>query len=523
MGEVHRARAFGAAGVTKELCVKRIRCERLADPASLARFVSEARLSMRLSHANIVSVFDFGRSQGDYYLAMEWVEGCDLRRLLAGHDGRALDEDVALLVATEVARALAYLHALDGDGHIAHCDLKPANVLLSRAGEVKLADFGVAAHEAAGLVGGTRRYMAPEQRRAGAVGPASDLYALGLVLDEMVGGRAARSAPSDDAPADAPWPVYEAPATSKALAALLTRLCALDPAERPASAREVLDELESLLAEARVRQGRSPRELLARRVSESAVPVRDAASASDEEELRTDASFLTEGESETFARRMKPGASPRSESRATPLPPRPAPPPSRARWAGLGAVTVLALGLALWSGPTSPGAGAAAAPATTSAPAGAAEATEASPMTARGPDTRGAPATSGIASDGSADTASGEERASASTERRRAPASASPTVSERATPEEAAPEGTVLGAPAPPPSAAHVRVNARPWAEVRVDGRMVGVTPIVGLELPAGAHELELVNPALGRSQSVALTLAAGETRDVIVDLRATP
>lgn len=507
MGEVHRARAFGAAGVTKELCIKRIRCERLADPSSLARFVSEARLSMRLSHANIVSVFDFGRSQGDYYLAMEWVEGCDLRRLLAEREGEALDEDVALFVATEIARALAYLHALEGEGHIAHCDLKPANVLLSRAGEVKLADFGVAAHEAGAAVGGTRRYMAPEQRRSGVVAPAVDLYALGLLLDEMLGGQAARRAPEDDAPPGVAWPAYEAPAVSPALASLLERLCALDPAERPASAREVGDALEALLAEARVRLGRSPRELLAQRVSESARP-RETTRTGDEEELRTDASYLTEGESETFARRMKPGSSPRSESRATPIPPRPAV-PSRARGAAIGGLA-LALALALGLGLGRRAAPDADAEAT---PHGAEPRTVAAPTPTSALATREVAEPTAAVAVGTADEGDdGVETSAAPPLERRRPPAHEPALEE----------------PVPPPpsqalESAHVRVNARPWAEVRIDGSVVGVTPIVDFALAPGEHDLELVNPALGRSHTAHLSLAPGEARDVIVDLRSAP
>lgn len=503
MGEVHRARAFGAAGVTKELCIKRIRCERLADPASLGRFVAEARVSMGLSHANIVSVFDFGRSENDYYLAMEWVDGCDLRQLLDARreTSSGVDEDVALHVAAEVARALAYLHGLPEERRVAHCDLKPANVLVSRAGEVKLADFGVAAHDPSAPAGGTRRYMAPEQRSGESASPAVDLYALGVVLDEMLGGTFARRPVTGD---EEPTPHVYAPPTSASrdVAALLERLCAYDPAARPASASAVVDELEALLAEARIRTRRSPRELLARAVEH----VVGARAGEDEPPLdfRTDASFVTEGgESETFARRMKPDASPRTQTRPTPVPPRP-PPTSRRPVAALVALSLATvLGLA-WLGRGTPAPEAAEAPRVAELPA-----LPPTPPPAA-PDAVVVEAHPSLDEGAVVETAPGAE---APPVRRTPPSDVSSAPILRATETEVA--------PAPPAVApAVVRVNARPWAEVRIDGTARGVTPLVGIELAPGPHDLTFANPALGVTRTEHVDLVAGERRDVIVDLR---
>ena len=497
MGEVHRARAFGAAGVTKELCIKRIRCERLADPASLGRFVAEARVSMRLSHANIVSVFDFGRSENDYYLAMEWVDGCDLRQMIAAVEARGerLPEDVALFVAAEIARGLAYVHGLPDERRLAHCDLKPANVLVSRAGEVKLADFGVAVHEAStGGAGGTRRYMAPEQRSGVSVGPAVDLYALGLVLDELLGGRFnERPIPDDAAAGDD----YVAPAdVSPSLGALLLRLCAREPEARPANAGEVVDALEALLAEARVRSKRSPRDLLAREASALASAAKGAATESVEE-FRTDASYVTEGESETFARRMRPDASPRSQSRTTPLPP--APPPSRSPGRVVAIGAAIALGLFLFSLPRRP------VPAPVALEATGAPAASAAPVVDRGRAPASVPAVGPalvpVAAPGVA---------SASRHPPRPPST-----------RLEAPLTPAAAPPAPAPAApALVRLNARPWADVTIDGEARGVTPLVGVALAPGAHDIVFSNPALDVTRTEHVELAAGERRDVIVDLR---
>lgn len=499
MGEVHRARAFGAAGVTKELCIKRIRCERLADPVALGRFVAEARVSMRLSHANIVSVFDFGRSENDYYLAMEWVDGCDLRQLLGALAARGarLEEDAAILVAAEVARGLSYLHGLDGEERLAHCDLKPANVLVSRAGEVKLADFGVAVAETSAAAGGTRRYMAPEQWSDGAVGPAVDLYALGLLLDEMLGGTASRRAEGERPPAR-----YTPPeGVDPAIAALLARLCAHDPADRPASATEVVDALEALLAEARVRTKRSPRDLLVREVAAlSATAALDETPA----DFRTDASYVTEGESETFARRMRPDASPRTESRDTPMPPRPPRPSPLGRIApALLVALVLAIALSQW---------------TTSAPSSVAPEPGPSAHTTPTPsvlESAPPPATLGTA----------PQAPDLAPPSPLPPSAPSPRTSgDRSTRPAAAaasePSASALPAPALAPPAV-LRLNARPWAEVTIDGAPAGVTPLVGVSLAPGAHDIGFANPALGTSRTEHLELAAGERRDVIVDLRA--
>jgi serine/threonine protein kinase len=524
MGEVHRARAFGAAGVTKDLCIKRIRCERLADPASLSRFVAEARLSMRLSHANIVSVFDFGRSENDYYLAMEWVDGCDLKRLLSTMrgSGEPLGEDVAVFVASEIARALAYVHGRDvaSDGAVTHCDLKPANVLVSRSGEVKLADFGVAVLDAMGAAGGTKRYMAPEQRRGEPVTAAVDLYALGLLLDELLGGERA---------AQEPTVPYVPPAASEPVRELLTHLLEVEPSRRPASTSAVADALEAALAEARVRTKRSPRDVLAARVSK-AVGEREPSGELPETDFRTDASYLTEGESETFARRMSPSASHRSSSRDTPVPPAERPSPSSAlRWpvlaglvgvgALLGVLAIVAIESAHPSGvvgvPPHDAAATEAPRRTTPAVAPPAPQTEAPSIPSASPldETR-------------RDEPRRDEtvRTDAVTPIPPPPSRAARTDARRAAPMPTTTRPTSTPTIVPPPPApaapAVLRINARPWAEVAIDGVAHGVTPLVGVELSPGPHDVVLTNPALGVSHTEHVDLADGEHRDVIVDLR---
>jgi serine/threonine-protein kinase len=187
MAEVFKAELRGTGSFAKTVCVKRIRPESARDPELVAMFMDEATLAARFDHPNLVPILDFGEVDGEYFLAMELVDGADLDRVL--EDG-PLDPALATHVALAVARALAYLHARG----VVHRDVSPSNVLLSKEGAVKLGDFGVVktegrrAHTETGTIKGKLRYMSPEQATGGAVGPKSDAYALGAVYWEMLVG-----------------------------------------------------------------------------------------------------------------------------------------------------------------------------------------------------------------------------------------------------------------------------------------------------------------------------------------------
>jgi serine/threonine-protein kinase len=196
MAEVYLARRR-VAGVEKRLVIKRLRRERTADPRFLDLFVKEAQLSMSLVQQNIVPVFDFGRAGDDVFLAMEHIDGRDLGSSLARQRGAGLPPLVAAFIAAECCHALHYAHrdARRGAGSVVHRDVTPRNVLLSWAGEVKLADFGIAAAMGGGegALAGTPGYMAPEQARGEPLDARADLYSLGLVLWEMLSGERARA------------------------------------------------------------------------------------------------------------------------------------------------------------------------------------------------------------------------------------------------------------------------------------------------------------------------------------------
>ncbi len=266
MGEVYLARRR-AAGVEKWLVVKRMRPERAGDSRFLDLFMREARLSMSLTHQNIVPVFDFGRIDDQVFLAMERVEGKDLGSSLA-RAGTGLPPLLAAFIAGECLQALDYAHGRKGpDGAglgIVHRDVTPRNVLLSWAGEVKLTDFGIAvlAGDVASKATGTPAYMAPEQARGEALDVRADVYAVGLVLREALTGVRGRRGNERETVLDLaktgelePWP----PGIDEKLRAIADRATAVDKAERFPDARAMLEELDRyIVAERAANQGDAP-------------------------------------------------------------------------------------------------------------------------------------------------------------------------------------------------------------------------------------------------------------------------
>ncbi len=203
MGEVHRGMDVGWGGVERPVAVKLIAPEFARHPDFVQTFIDEARLSYRLCHANVVQVRDIGQirqSTGDtYFIAMEWVSGADLSTLLkklASGPGQPMPARFAVLVAVEAARGLDYAHRLRDAGgnllHLVHRDVSPTNLLLSFEGEVKVTDFGIARwrlREAVSLPGALKGkicYMAPEQARGEELDPRADVFGLGVVLYEML-------------------------------------------------------------------------------------------------------------------------------------------------------------------------------------------------------------------------------------------------------------------------------------------------------------------------------------------------
>lgn len=179
MGVVYKARQ---KSLNRWVAIKILAPEKEGEKKFAERFGSEAQTLAQLNHPNIVTVFDYGETEGLYYIVMEFVDGVNLRDLLA--DGK-MDAEQALAIIPPICEALQFAH----DKGIVHRDIKPENLLIDRDGRVKIADFGIAS-----LIGavaeksGTPPYMAPEQGTKGGVDHRADIYALGVVLYEMLTG-----------------------------------------------------------------------------------------------------------------------------------------------------------------------------------------------------------------------------------------------------------------------------------------------------------------------------------------------
>ncbi|HTJ40838.1 MAG TPA: serine/threonine-protein kinase [Kofleriaceae bacterium] len=201
MGEIFVAK-HGLAGFEKLCVIKKVLPNLAEDQQFISRFVDEAQVAIKLQHVNIAQVFEVGRVGDEYFLALEHVEGRDVRRTLTvlQHRGERFPVDLALFVGREIANGLAYAHRRVGaDGAslgLVHCDISPPNVLVSFEGETKLIDFGIAksvlrATATDPKMGfGKFGYMAPEQLiRGGVVDQRTDIYATGCVLYELLTGQ----------------------------------------------------------------------------------------------------------------------------------------------------------------------------------------------------------------------------------------------------------------------------------------------------------------------------------------------
>jgi len=150
MAEVFRAKSYGVAGFEKTLVIKKILPNLASDKKFVEMFIDEAKIASTLSHINIVQIFDLGSEEGDYFIAMEYVDGTDMKTVVekAKAARRNVPVNMMAYVCSEVAKGLDYAHrrkdAQRRDLNIVHRDISPHNVLLSYAGEVKITDFGIA-------------------------------------------------------------------------------------------------------------------------------------------------------------------------------------------------------------------------------------------------------------------------------------------------------------------------------------------------------------------------------------------
>jgi serine/threonine protein kinase len=209
MAEVFKAKILSTHGFEKLLVIKRILPNLAADKTFVSMFIDEAKLTAQLIHPKIVQVTDFGEENGQYFIALEFVDGFDGLALLrsAAQKHVHLPVPICMFIASEVLDALDYAHnAKDGEGkpmHLVHRDISPSNVFIARRGDVKLGDFGIAhaqereSKTQAGTLKGKYGYMSPEQVTGGDLDGRSDIFAVGIVLAEMLMGKRLFTAPND--------------------------------------------------------------------------------------------------------------------------------------------------------------------------------------------------------------------------------------------------------------------------------------------------------------------------------------
>ncbi|HLG19486.1 MAG TPA: bifunctional serine/threonine-protein kinase/formylglycine-generating enzyme family protein [Bdellovibrionota bacterium] len=265
MAEVFKGKLVGIKGFEKTVAVKRILPEFNEDEEFVQMFVDEARISSNLHHANIIQVFDFGEIDDSYYMAMEFIDGPNLKNLLQRtlKDKGRLPRELAVYIVMQIARALDYAHQVRIDGNevlnLVHRDVSPQNILVSRSGEVKITDFGIAksaiklSRTQPGKIQGKFSYMSPEQAAGQPLNHRSDIFSLGIIAFELLAGiklyaledtvkryRQVREA-------RVPRLGTLVPSLPAQLESLVMQMLSKDPSDRPQTCGEVIEQLSEFL------------------------------------------------------------------------------------------------------------------------------------------------------------------------------------------------------------------------------------------------------------------------------------
>lgn len=477
MAEIYLAKLIGPGGFEKQLVIKQIHPDLGEYPEFVDMFVAEAKTLVSMSHGNIVPVYELGVVDGTYFIAMEYVDGPTLAELLDGLHRRdeRLEPTLAAYIACELLKGLDYAHR-KGDG-IIHRDLSPRNVLVSRDGEVKLVDFGLAqavgrAAEATrdgSLPAGSFPYMAPEQVRKQPLDPRSDLFSVGVLVWEMLTGRQLFARAEAQATLDAvledpvPAPSESNPEVAEELDRICGRALERDPERRWQSASECLAELARYAYS--VASPASPGQL-AQLVARACPPT--ASARDDIDIVPPDLGTSDDSEPQDGVDRTKPmerrparaatvqtfAASPQlsrvlGESTAAPLPPR------RSLLPALAVFAAAAAAIVVWQWPESP-----------------------------------RPAAQPVSADAGQVAAARIDAAPPADATRMAPADAGPAPMP-------APDAGRSARKAPPDSGSAVRktgtlqVGANPWADVLLDGALLGQAPGTWT-VAAGKHVVEV-------------------------------
>ncbi|MBU8895681.1 protein kinase [Corallococcus sp. M34] len=556
MAEVFLAKTAGPMGFEKLLVVKRILPHLAEDPQFVEMFLSEAKLVAKLDHPNIVQIFDFGQEEDAYFIAMEYVEGPNLRALFkrALQQGRRIPLELSTRIVALACEGLAYAHELcdsrTGEPlSIVHRDISTDNLLVSRSGNVKVMDFGIAKaanasqHTRSGILKGKLGYMAPEYLMGQPASARSDLYALGVVLYELVTGRKPFEGESDAQLMRAVLqePLIDvrelSPETPEALALVIDQALAREPENRYASCHALQAALDDLLLQWGRRVGmreigNQVKELFPTLPSDESAPPPSSPSSPSTPSARVNTSRTPRPVSSVSGVASHTEATHQSASKAAPehvvtaaLPRRSA---SRPWVAGLGILAGLGLAAsagAWWANrnhaePT-PVAQADAPRPAAGAQGTAPGAPPAAPPPA--PTERGTPTSPG---GNGTQVARGNDIQAGNPA---APADNAPHGADHPTAVtaraldmgEATPEADTTGtqaadAPEPTATQALLRIESRPSGQVRLNDRVVGRTPLA-LSVDPGVVRIELSGTANKSrfDKSARLQLKAGEKRTV--------
>ncbi|MEM9188281.1 MAG: protein kinase [Myxococcota bacterium] len=526
MGEVYRARMVTMSGAEKLVALKVVRPDLAERSRFTELFVAEAKVAMTLSHANIVQSFDVGRIDDQWFIAMELVEGATLAHLgqTARRKGARLPLRLVLTAIIEALKGLDYAHRRkDANGQplgLVHCDISPQNILVSNEGEVKVADFGVAKSRLTtdeGQVRGKLAYMPDEQLRGGGFDARADLYAMGMVLAELLTGRHPFSEESSRGPLELP---SDLPLD---LRRIVERAVALDPDARFSTAAQMRQALERFAFDSGLQLSTSD---LADVVRETVLPEEgdlpegstthsglystDPADAKTPfrepgfglrlgEELRRVAGT----EVSVFMTRTALHQSvevPNSGSRKGVF--------ALGIFGALAALATIGWVAVTWgSGEGAP---------SVSAPE--VEALEVEALETEAP-TLESPASTARAPEPSAEPGESVVEVEPEPESSEAapevvPESASETAARAESSPRSHPRPTARGE-----EPGTLWVDSEPWAEVYIDGHRVGRTLFGPHSIEAGAHRLRLVNPAAGLEHRRSFRVASGQTVRIAVDL----
>jgi serine/threonine protein kinase len=540
MAEVFLGQAEGPGGFSKNVVIKQILPEHAQEPAFVQMFLDEARLAALLNHHNIVQIFDFGQHEGSYFIAMEYIEGESLRTIHRHYmaANRYIPQRFVAQIMIGVCEGLHYAHHLvDANGasyNIVHRDISPDNILVSTTGTAKVVDFGIAkaasltAHQTdAGKLKGKYAYVAPEQIRGEGADRRSDVYALGVMLFELLTGQRPFTSDNELAllaavlQARVPQASEVNPKVGSQLSKIVAKAMARNRDERYPDARSLQTDLERLVSAAGKR-------LSSAELAELVTGVSRARKA------------LLPPDSTPSGPKGVPGFSPSGvhshaavgpqlTTPAGPLPPPAAPPATEVpgtemltavsrprRWKGgvgallIGAIAVIAIGLLAHRPPPADPAGTP--PPERSAPA--------PPSLAATPTPAASPAPIPVPSVAPTPVQVATPTpvvTPAPTPIHRPTTSRSPSAPVASSEEPTSGVHPSPGAGDLAGQEGFLTLRSDPWCDVYLDGTKIGMTPLFRAPVPAGPHELTLRNDVAGARRQLSVEVAGeGELKETI-------